>query len=205
MAHTALRTVSGRNTPRSEVQLKQRLHISRSLSTQWPRELTCVRELSAGELAGVRHSGRVAPTMRAGHRQDVPRSVRAGGRRLHRTPRAERRTRGVHAGDDRRWGNKGGNWRTEGDPAARRAQCRPTPAREREGPAVPPSPGCPRSAQPTGRGVHRQTTRAREEGGIALAGKPSPSFARLPGPAPPKRGFAYSRSEGALLFSAAVA
>lgn len=54
--------------------------------------------------------------MRADHRQDVPRSVRAGGRRLHRTPWAEQRTRGVHAGDERRWGNKGGNWRTEGDP-----------------------------------------------------------------------------------------
>ncbi|KAL3194997.1 hypothetical protein MRX96_015956 [Rhipicephalus microplus] len=74
--------------------------------------LTCLRELSAGELAGVRHRGRVAPYGKGRTSRDA--SSRRGGRRSTPCPRARYRTRVSTVGRQRSRGNEGGNWRTEG-------------------------------------------------------------------------------------------
>ncbi|KAH8034156.1 hypothetical protein HPB51_021546 [Rhipicephalus microplus] len=162
--------------------------------------LTCLRELSAGELAGVRHRGRVAPYGKGRTSRDA--SSRRGGRRSTPCPRARYRTRVSTVGRQRSRGNKGGNWRTEGGRPS--SVCvsvpRPTPAREREGGLLCRAP----ARLPRARfGRRRQTTGVEEE-----ASPPSPCLFPLKRvsrdgessrPPLPKKRFAYSRSEGALL------
>ncbi|KAL1478477.1 hypothetical protein MTO96_016245 [Rhipicephalus appendiculatus] len=94
--------------------------------------LTCLRELSAGELAGVRHRGRVAPYGKGRTSRDA--SSRRGGGRARRAPKHAI----AHACPQWAVNEVGATKEATGErKAAGPARCvsvpRPTPAREREG------------------------------------------------------------------------